>query len=353
MFFKSGRFVAGLGIGVVCLVLVAATFAFAQTPAQPQAQAAPAAQVTPTQAPAKPQDSPTPEAKTPASASASDPTAYQSLFNKTLAAKLGVSEEALNSAFAAALTETTAQMVKDGQLDANAQAKLQGIFAKGPGGLVLLVGAGDKAGNGSATADPPATNPKILLQNAFPVIAPMLKLSADDLLARLQNGQSLHDLAVAANVDPQTLETALLNSFKTQLDDAVKAGKITQAEADAALKTAPSFVDGFINAVPSSADKTIKTLFDSDATWQAAAQALNLPVDTLRDRVKQGQSVLQIAEAQKVDPAKVREALQSSFESQVAAWVKSGQLTADQAANVTPALPKVVDGFLNEKTGTK
>jgi uncharacterized protein YidB (DUF937 family) len=354
--FKSGKFVASLGIGVVCLLLVAATFAFAMTPAQPPANAAPAAQATATPAPSKTEPASPPQAATKAPGdqgkatspdSAPDP--YQALFNKTFAAKLGVSEDALNAAFTAALSDTTAQMVKDGKLDPNAAAKLQGLAGQGPGSFLPVGLSDNKAGaRGSAVNNSLETNPKLLLQNALPTIAPMLKLSPDELNAKLQDGQSLHDLAVAANVDPQTLETALMASFKSQLDAAVKAGKITQAQADDAAKTANSFVDGFVNAAGNPIDKNIKTLFNSDATWQAAAQALNLPVNTLRDRVDKGETVLQIAQAQQVNESQLREALQASLQSQVAALVKDGKVSADQSAQITAAFPKIVDGFVNQ-----
>src|SRR5690242_5374297 len=133
--FKSGKIVAGLGIGLVCLLLVAATFAFTLPTAQPPAQAAPAAQATavpgPTATPAQSGKPAGPVEKTDVRPAGK----YQAAFNQAFAAKLGVSEEKLNSAFAAAITETTGQMVKDGALDANGAAKLQTITANGPGGI--------------------------------------------------------------------------------------------------------------------------------------------------------------------------------------------------------------------------
>ena len=259
-----------------------------------------------------------------------------------------MSEAALNAAFASALGDTTAQMVKDGKLDPNAAAKLQGLSAQGPGSLLPVI-VPDKAGaKGRDVTDNPVTNPKVLFMNALPAIAPLLKLTPAELTARLEDGQSLHDLIVAANVDPQTIKTALLADFKSQLDDAVKGGKITQAQADDATKTLDSFVDGFINASSNPVDKSIKTLFNSAATWQAASQVLNMPVKTLQDRVNQGETVLQIAQAQQVDEKTLREAIQTSLQSQVAALVKDGKVSAADSAEITSALPKIVDGFINQ-----
>lgn len=354
--FKSGKFVAGLGIGAVCLLLVAATFAFTLPTAHPPAQAAPAAQATPapgatpTATPAKSEADATKTAGTPVKPVVNDTGQYQGAFNKAFAAKLGVSEETLNSAFAAAIAETTAQMVKDGALDANGAAKLKAASANGPGSVLPLIGQ-NSGGDKGASPDKAdlASNPKVLFQGSFADIAPIFKLSVEELNNRLQSGQSLRELAAASNVDLQTLKNAIQASFKNQLDAMVKAGKVTQAQADDALKAATSLIDNFLDAAQDPADTAIKSLFNSDATWQAAAQLLNLPVNTLKDQVKQGQSVLQIAQAQKVDEAKLRETMLASMQTQLDNLVKSGKLTADQSAKVSPALPKVVDAFISDK----
>jgi hypothetical protein len=351
--FKSGKIVAGLGIGLVCLLLVAATFAFTLPTAQPPAQAAPAAQATavpgPTATPAKSEVDPTKAAGPVVKTDVQPSGKYQAAFNQAFAAKLGVSEEKLNSAFAAAITETTGQMVKDGALDANGAAKLQTITANGPGAVLPLIGQNNDGGKDGVNKSEQVANPKALFQNAFPDIAPLFKLSVADLDARLQNGQSLRDLAAASNVDLQTLKNTIQASAKTQLDAAVKAGTITQAQADDALKTMGPFVESFLDATQDPADTAIKALFNSDATWQSAAQLLNVPVNTLKDRVKQGQSVLEIAQAQKVDEAKLRETVQASLQAQLDDLVKSGKLSADQSAKISPDLPKIVDAFITDK----
>ncbi len=353
--FKSGKFVAGLGIGILCLLLVAATFAFTLPTAHPAAQAAPAAQATPapglTSTPSKSAAGPTKLAGTAPKPGVIDTSTYQAAFNKAFAAKLGVSEDALNSAFAAAITETTGQMVKDGALDANVAAKLQAASAKGPGGALPIIGPNQPVNKSGDPVADSITNPKALFVGVFPDIAPLLKLRADDLTARFQDGQSLRELAAASNVDLQTLENAILASFKKQLDAAVKAGKITQAQADDALKAATPLVGNFLDAASDPVGVAVKVLFNSDATWQATAQLVNLPVNTLKDRVKQGQSILQIAQTQKVAEAKLRQTLQAAMQDQLGDLVKSGKFTADQSATIAPAIPKIVEEFINSPEG--
>lgn len=89
-------------------------------------------------------------------------------------------------------------------------------------------------------------NPKSMLEPALPVTAKRLSLDSNELLKRLQGGQSLAEIAKMQGVDLQQVKDALLGSFKTQLDAAVQSGQITQPEADQAYQAAIPFVDSYV-----------------------------------------------------------------------------------------------------------
>jgi hypothetical protein len=81
-------------------------------------------------------------------------------------------------------------------------------------------------------------------------VAKLFNISSDELWAKLQTG-SLASFAQSQNVSVSAVKDTISNSFKQQLDDAVKAGKITQAQHDQIIKNIPSdFIDAFINSVP-------------------------------------------------------------------------------------------------------
>src|SRR5439155_19843921 len=65
------------------------------------------------------------------------------------------------------------------------------------------------------------------------VVAKAIGISEADLLTALQGGQTVAGVAKAHNVDLQVVIDALVADGQAELDAAVKAGTITQAQADA------------------------------------------------------------------------------------------------------------------------
>ena len=65
------------------------------------------------------------------------------------------------------------------------------------------------------------------------VVAKAIGITEADLLTALQGGQTVADVAKAHNVDIQVVIDALVADGQTELDAAVKAGTLTQAQADA------------------------------------------------------------------------------------------------------------------------
>ena len=57
-----------------------------------------------------------------------------------------------------------------------------------------------------------------------------LGISTDDITQGIEAGKSLVDIAAVHNIDAPTLKSAVLNTYKSQLDAAVKNGSITQSE---------------------------------------------------------------------------------------------------------------------------
>lgn len=85
-------------------------------------------------------------------------------------------------------------------------------------------------------------NPKFMLIPALDEVAKLLNMSQNDLLNQLQNGKSMTDIAQAHGVDTQKIQQTILDSGKAQLDAAVSAGKLTQAQADTAYQSFANFV---------------------------------------------------------------------------------------------------------------
>jgi phage antirepressor YoqD-like protein len=72
-----------------------------------------------------------------------------------------------------------------------------------------------------------------LQQAIFDAAAKALNITTAELQTQLRSGQTLAQLAQAHNTTEQAVVNAALAAAKTQLDQAVSAGTLTQTQADA------------------------------------------------------------------------------------------------------------------------
>jgi hypothetical protein len=74
--------------------------------------------------------------------------------------------------------------------------------------------------------------------NLISIAADQLDMSLTDLLTELQDGKSIADVAAEKGVDTGAIVDAYLAELKTDLDEAVAEGRITQNQADYSLEQA-------------------------------------------------------------------------------------------------------------------
>ncbi len=84
--------------------------------------------------------------------------------------------------------------------------------------------------------------------NMLDSVAEALGLDADDLIAALQDGQSVADVAEAQGVALEDVSAALLAEASATLAEAVEAGDISQAEADAHLVLMQSHLEAMLTS---------------------------------------------------------------------------------------------------------
>ncbi len=77
--------------------------------------------------------------------------------------------------------------------------------------------------------------------------AEYLGLSEAQLMTRLNNGQTLAQIAKAQNKSVDGLKQAVLDNAKKKLDQLVKDGELTQAQADAMLARLKDHIDDLVN----------------------------------------------------------------------------------------------------------
>jgi len=172
-------------------------------------------------------------------------------FSNDFAKELGVEPSALVPAAKAAAKKTIDEAQASGAITADMAARLkervdafQGDVCAMVGKHVPGMGKGEGKGQGMAHG---RFGAKV---DGFKAAADALKLTPADLASQLRSGKSLDDIAKAQGVSITAVKDAVVKSVKTDLDAAVKAGKITQERADAILRTVEQgFDSGFFGEI--------------------------------------------------------------------------------------------------------
>jgi hypothetical protein len=159
----------------------------------------------------------------------------------------------------------------------------------------------------------------------------------------------LNDAAKRLNVSPQQLQNALKGAFEDRLDAAVKAGRLTQAQADEIKKHVEQnggppfpgpkpgffFHGGPVGPIHSGIDTAAKYLGLTDAQ--------------LADKLRSGKSLADIAGDQNKSVDGLKSAIKDAVKSDLDSAVKDKRLTQDQENKILSGLNSRLDELVNRK----
>jgi polyhydroxyalkanoate synthesis regulator phasin len=165
------------------------------------------------------------------SASPSASKNYAQVFVDKLAGILHLTPAQTQDALKQAQLQTVDQMLADGKIT-KAQADAMKARINAGQGLGAIGGFGRHGHDGFKAGGALMRDLMTAEANAA---ASALHMSLPDLQSALRSGKSLSDLEKQQNVSDATVKAAMKNAAKGVLDNAVKAGTITQAQADAIL----------------------------------------------------------------------------------------------------------------------
>jgi hypothetical protein len=137
-------------------------------------------------------------------------------------------------------------------------------------------------------------------------------------------------LATQLNVTPAKLDAAALAAAKATVQDQVKSGKITQAQADKIEAKLPSASAGFCSGAINELGKAPRTSLAKSAYLAAAAAALGVTEAQLKADLKAGQSLSQVAAVQKVSEADFKTKITASIKAKLDAAVAAKAITQGQ-----------------------
>jgi polyhydroxyalkanoate synthesis regulator phasin len=167
---------------------------------------------------------------------------YCEQYLQDLANRLHVSVSTLQQDKLGAREDVLAQMVKDGKLTQSQATAIENRLQSHQ--------ACTGKGNGLFGRGVVLSSLKQYLPAVENQVAQGLKLTASQLTAELKNGQSLNQIAAAQHVSSAQLHTIVLNAVQSAVNQAVKDGNLTQAQATAfmtALQQHPAILDRLFN----------------------------------------------------------------------------------------------------------
>ena len=173
------------------------------------------------------------------SASANGSKNYAQVFVDKLARILHLTPAQAQDALKQAQLQTVDQMLADGKITKQQSDAMKARINAGQG-LGAIGGLGRQGG---FKAD--RTLMKDLTTAGLNAAASALHMSSADFQSALRSGKSLSDLEAQQKVSDSAVKAAVKSAAKGVLDKAVKAGTITQAQADAALARVGSGLDRF------------------------------------------------------------------------------------------------------------
>ena len=274
-------------------------------------------------------------------------------FLDSVAKHLGVSPQKLEDATkAAAVDQVNADLAAGRITQAQADALKKRIEAGngvlgGPGGPGFGRGPG-----GPGFGGPPGPGfGRPAIADEIAAAAKYLGLSEADLRTKLGDGQSLADVAKAQSKDLAGLKTAILDAAKTDLDKAVADKKLTQSQADDIYNGLKSHIDDLVQANvklrhfggPGHPDIG----FGFGADTAAAAKYLGLDESALRDKLRKGQSLADVAKAQNKDVQGLEDAIVASQKARLDQAVSDKKLTQSEADAMLAKLKSHVGDLVN------
>jgi hypothetical protein len=191
------------------------------------------------------------------------------------------------------------------------------------------------------------------------VAANFLGVTPAQLQSDLASGKSLADVATAQGKTPADLVTALVNAAKTQIDQAVKDGKLTQDQATQAEAALDQRVTDLVNGkVPVPGPLGMGGGFHhgfgdhfgpggGQGSLQAAADYLGVSVETLVTDLQNGKTMADLAKDQGKSVDGLVTAMVDAQKTALDAAAKDGDLTADQEAAIEANLTQRTTDLVN------
>ena len=174
--------------------------------------------------------------------------------------------------------------------------------------------------------------------------ATTIGVTPQDLRSEVRGGKTIAQVATEHGVDPNTVVNAVVAAVTQQIDQKAAAGSIDSSRAEQAKQKLPDFANRFVNETkPHRGYRILK-----DAA-KAAAKEIGIPEAELKDAIKNGKSIAQVAKDHDKSVDDVVNAIVKAATSDVDQAVKDGKLDSKKADEVKQKLPDRAKKLVNRE----
>lgn len=224
-----------------------------------------------------------------------------------------------------------------------AAAGLAGVIAVttlGAASVAMAQGGDDGTPPATTTTTPGQHHPRArILQGLMDDVVAKSGLTRQQFKDGFKNGKTIDDIlgADAASVKAQVQADA-----QAKIADALANGTITQSQADKLTQQLPAALDRLFSHQPGSHMARLARL--GKAALTKAAEVIGIEPATLKDDLKSGQSIAQVAGPKTQD---VIDALNAQADARIDTAVANGRLKAETAANLKARAHDRIANFVN------
>jgi polyhydroxyalkanoate synthesis regulator phasin len=259
-------------------------------------------------------------------------------FFDSLAEHLGITTEELEDAAKAAATDQVDAALEEGRITQEEAERLKERIQEGDAPFLF----GPALFGGHHHHGWPLRGMKV------DAAAEYLGLTGAQLRNRLEEGQSLADIARAEGKSVDGLKQALVDEARQRLDEAVEEGELTRERADEMLERLRERIDELVERSFDDFRPPLLELHHHGGpgvfmSFEAAAEYLGLTRAEVRDRLEEGQSLADIARAEQKSVDGLEQALLDDAEAQLDEAVEEGNLTRERANETLERLRERID----------
>jgi hypothetical protein len=178
--------------------------------------------------------------------------------------------------------------------------------------------------------------------------AKYIGITDEQLRTELENGKTLAEVAKAHGKTVAGLVDVLVAEAKTKLNAAVKAGRLTQAQANDMLTELEEHITAFVNGSgPARPFGPRGFRHHVGPNLDAAANYLGVTEEQLRTELRNGKTLAEVAKAHGKTVAGLVNAVVAEAKTKLDAAVKAGRLTQTEADATLAGLKQRITDFVN------